>query len=239
MKIKFVIDQEYDFQMIQHMLKGKDWEHRAKRMGIDLDFANSFNHSKEKPNNLTEELKKLVEKEYSKVLPFMEKTRDQYQQSWDEIIEDFSKTIEDLTYPWFYNEYTCVVTHFNPGLSNWDGNIIGRWWKENPYIQRRITAHEILLAHYFSIHKNHFDNSGLTDKQVWALAEIAGFALTGLEENLKKFWPWDNRGYYTDHNYPHIVQLQEQLRDPFLNRKNFNEYVEKGIELTKIILKAI
>lgn len=234
MVIKFVIDQDYDLKMVLHMLSRKDWKHRAERMGIDLNIAKAVNRSKEtNSENIFKELRDLVENEYAEVISFMEKTKQQYKQSWDEIMIDFSKTIEELTVPWFYDEYTCVITNFNPGISNWNGNTIGRWWKENPYTQRRITAHEILLAHYFSIHRNRFPDSGLTDQQIWALAEIAGFALTGLETRLKKFWPWDNRGYYTNHNYPHIVQLQEQLRDPFVNRKNFNEYIKKGIALAK------
>lgn len=234
MKIKFVIDKKYDFEMIHPMLQGKDWEYRAGEMGINLDFAKQIHKFKERDSpKIFEELWRLVEEEYSKVETFMEKTRQQYQDSWNEIMEDFSKIIAELTFPWLYDEYTCVVTNFHPGLSNWNGDVIGRWWKENPYTQRRITAHEILLAHYFSIHRHHFPDSGLTDKQIWALAEIDGFALTGLEDKLKQFWPWDNRGYYSDHNYPHIVQLQKELRDPFINRKDFKEYVGKGIKLVK------
>lgn len=108
-----------------------------------------------------------------------------------------------------------MITHFRPGLSNWNGNRVGRWWQENLYTQRRITAHEILLAHDLSIYRGHFSDSGLNDRQIWALAEIAALALTGLERKLRKFWPWDGRGYYTNHNYPQIVELQNGLKGPF------------------------
>jgi len=231
MKLKFVIDSEYDSKMIWQMLQGDDWKYRAEKMEIGVDLAEKFHKSKK--TECAQELKKLVQSKYNEVLPYMKKTLQQYQVSWDEIIEDFSKTVEELTYPWSYKEYKCIVTHFNPGISNWDRNIIGRWWKENSYLQRRMTAHEILLAHYFSIHRNHFHNSSLTDKQIWALAEIAALALTGLENKIKKFWPWDKSGYYTNHNYPRIVELQQKLHDPFKDRKNFKEYIETGINLVK------
>lgn len=232
MKLKFVIDAKYDSKMIWHMLQGDDWKDRTKWMGLNEDLVKNIHTSTE--TKVENELNEFVDKDYKNIKPFIEKSLQQYQASWNEIIEDFSQTVEQLTYPWFYNEYVCVVTNFHPGISNWNGNLIGRWWKENPYVQRRITAHEILLAHYFSIHRNHFQNSGLTDNQIWALAEIAAFALTGLENSLIKFWPWDKSGYYTNHNYPHIVKLQNQLKKPFENRKDFREYVETGIKLVKV-----
>jgi lipid A disaccharide synthetase len=66
----------------------------------------------------------------------------------------------------------------------------------------------------------------LTDGQVWALAEIAAFALTSLTDQVKEFWPW-NTEYYTNHNYPHIVELQNELRQPFVKRRDFDEYIKK------------
>jgi len=231
MKLKFVIDVKYDAKMIWHMLQMDDWKYRAGKMGINEVLGEKIHTSPE--IEVEEELNSLVRREYDRTLPFIEQTTKQYQSSWDEIIEDFSQTVEQLTCPWLYNEYVCVVTSFHRGISNWNGNLIGRWWKENSYLQRRITAHEILLAHCFSIHRNHFKDSGLVDKQIWALAEIAAFALTGLESKISKFWPWDKSGCYTNHNYPHIVELQNQLRDPFKNRKDFKEYVETGIRLVK------
>ena len=59
------------------------------------------------------------------------------------------------------------------------------------------------------------DKSGL-------FSEIAAFALTSLTKNVKKWWSW-NTEYYTNHNYPHIVNLQNKLKQLFLKRKNFDE----------------
>jgi hypothetical protein len=228
MNIKFKIDQNYDAEMVYFMLKSEDWRDRAVSMEIGLKLAEKIHDSKNQ-KEIQEEINKLVNETYERYLPYIKKTKDLYQQSWEEISEDFSNSVEELTVPWFYDEYICVVTHFNRGISNWNGNLIGRWWKENPYLQRRITAHEIILAHYFSIHRNLYKDSNLSDKQIWALAEIAAFALTGLEEKISRLLPYETEPYFLGHNYPQIVELQKQLREPFLKRKNFKEYIEKGI----------
>ncbi|NQV11786.1 hypothetical protein HQ524_00330 [Candidatus Uhrbacteria bacterium] len=88
-----------------------------------------------------------------------------------------------------------------------------------------------LLHHYFVIVRTSFADAGLSDKQIWALAETAAFALTSLTPEAKNFWPWDKQGYYTNHNYPEIVELQKKLERPFVERKSFDEYVRAGIEV--------
>ncbi len=108
-----------------------------------------------------------------------------------------------------------------------------RGWKESPYSQRRITAHELILSHYFEIYRRHYSDHNLSDNQVWALAEIAAFALTSLTETAKKFWPWDYTGYYTNHNYPQIVGLQNKLKKVFIKGNNFDDYVLTGIKFVK------
>ena len=154
-----------------------------------------------------------IEREYKNSIEQLEKSRKEYQESWDSINNKFSNYVEKVTgYKWFYKEYDCVVSVVHRGLSNW-GNapIIVRMWKLNPIKMRRITAHELILSHYFEIYKRHYKKEGLSDGQVWALAEIAAFALTSLTYDVKKFWPGDTE-YYTNLNYPHIVKLQNQLK---------------------------
>ena len=234
MKLKFEIDTDYDIEMVAHMLRKDGWEYRAKKMELPENLVRKVSQAAENDlPGVLDELREEAEITYHKIRPYMERTLVQYQKSWDEIIEDFSALVEKKSVPWFYDEYICKLTNYNPGLSNWDGNVIGRWWKENAFRQRRITAHEILLAHYFSIHRNNYQNSGVDDKQIWALAEIFAFAMTGLDEDLRKLWPWDRRGYYTDHNYPHIVDLQLALEEPFIKMKSFDDYVKAGIDLVE------
>lgn len=231
MKILLLIDQQQDSEALWSIFKGKDpagLENRAKRMGFDTELAKEINRSNSEETK--EKVNRLIEDRYRKLLPYMEKSRDLYQESWDEITPEFFETVEKITdYPWFHKEFTCVVSAFHPGISSWGGNQIFRWWKENPYTQRRITAHEMLISYFFSIVRKDFAKANLSDRQIWALGEIAAWALTGLEEDLRRFWPWDERGYYTDHNYPQLVDLQLKLKDPFLDRKSFREYINKGI----------
>lgn len=236
MRIEFKIDPHYDYEMTVHMLRGKDWEYRAKHMGLDVNLVKKINQGEGKELKAAEEeLETLVSNLYKDLGFAIEKARDGYQKSWDEIIEEFSNTVEEISVPWFYDTYIVNITHFNRGLSNWNGNVVGRWWREDADKQRRITAHEVLLAHFYSIHRKLYANSGLDKEQIWALSEIFAFALTGLEPRISKFWPWDTKGYYIDHNYPEIVDLQNALKEPYLNKISFDEYVIKGIELAKVL----
>ena len=182
-----------------------------------------------------EKIKKNFDDLYNKNLKYLKEAQRLYQKSWNKINKEFSDYIEKETgYKWFYPVYYCIISVIHRGISNWgtDSRII-RWWKANPYSQRRITAHELIISHYFEIYKHNYKKYKLTDNQVWALAEIAAFALTGLTEKSKQFWPWDYSGYYTNHNYPQIVELQNKLKEPFLKRKNFDAYIKNGIELIK------
>ena len=199
MKLKFIIDKNYEKQFIKDKAT---WQY--------------------------------IDEQHKSSLKFLELTRDLDQKSWDEINDEFSDYIEKTTgYKWFYDTYECVVSVVHSGISSWgSAPKIVRSWKENPYYMRRITAHELILSHYFEIHKRYYKETGLTDGQIWALAEIAAFALTSLTPSVKNFWPW-NTEYYTNHKYPYIIELQNELKTIFLSMKNFDEYIDKGIVLVK------
>lgn len=203
MKLKFIIDKKYDKQ-------------KAKAFGF-----------------LKETLTK-IDLLYNTSLPYLKLTTELYQRSWNEISQKFSGYIEKETdYKWFYPKYECVVSVIHSGISNWGtAPKIVRHWRENPYYMRRITAHELILSHYFEIYKRHYKNKGLKDGQVWTLAEIAAFALTSLTPEVKQFWPW-NTEYYTNHNYPQIVSLQNKLKKVFIERKSFDDYILEGIKMVK------
>jgi len=200
---------------------------------MKLKFIIDQNYDKKFVNN-KKELKEL-ETQYPIELRYMKYSQKEYQKSWDEINDIFSDYIEKETgHKWFYKTYYCVVSSVHPGISNWgDEPKIIRWWLENAFTQRRITAHELILSHYFEIYNHHYKKYKLKDGQIWALAEIAAFALTSLCPITKKLWPWDGSGYYTNHNYPQLVDLQLKLKKTFLKRKNFDEYIEAGIKLVK------
>lgn len=200
--------------------------HFTKDETYDLQVAAEFGHSEAQMTLLADC--------YHTSSPYLEQSIAAYQQSWDEIDADFSSYIAQETgHAWFYDEYTCVVSFVHRGISNW-GNApkIVRGWDENPYTMRRITAHELILSHYFEIYKRHYAHEALTEGQVWALAEIAAFALTSLTDRVKNFWPW-NTEYYTTHNHPQIVELQESLKHSFLEKISFDEYIKEGIRSVK------
>lgn len=199
MKLKFIIDQDYDKQWVKDVV-----------------------------------ILKKIDNLYDTSSRFLDLTKSLYQKSWDEINDDFSEYVENITgHKWFYDTYECIISVIHTGMSNWGyAPKIVRTWKENPYFMRRITAHELILSHFFEIIKRKNKKSGLTDGQIWALAEITAFCLTSLSPEVKKFWPWDTE-FHTNHNYPHIVALQNQMKEIFLSMKNFDEYIEKGIALVK------
>lgn len=180
------------------------------------------------------------EKQYNESLKILELARKEYQNSWDEINGSFSDYIEKVTgYKWFYSDYECIISVIHRGITNWGyAPLILREWKEDPYSMRRITAHELIISHYFEIYKRHYKKEGLRVWQIWALAEIAAWALTSLTPNVKKWWPHDAE-YYTNHNYPQLVELQKKMKPIFLKRKNFNEYIKKGVELARNIPSQI
>ncbi len=174
-----------------------------------------------------------IDDQYKNSGKFLELTKDLYQKSWNQINNEFSDYVEKRTgYKWFYDDYECIISVIHKGISNWgSAPRIVRAWKENPYSMRRITAHELILSHYFEIYLRNYKDDKIKKEQIWALAEIAAFALTSLTSEVRNFWPWDIE-YYTNHNYPHIVGIQDQLKNTFL-KKSFDEYIKEGIKIIK------
>ena len=180
--------------------------------------------------------KKEAEKIYRKFGKYLNGARVAYQGSWDEINNEFSGVVEKITgYTWEYKTYFCVVSPIHKGMSNWSGNKIIRSGKENPYIMRKITAHELLISHIFTIFEKDFKKENLSDKQKWALAEISAFAITGLEKKMLKFWPWisEEEKYPLNHNYPELYRIQKVLRSKYEKKRNFKKFLEQAIKIIK------
>jgi len=172
---------------------------------------------------------------YHQAAGFMESTRKVYQESWDKIGRKFSEYIKEQTgYDWYYPTYRCLLSVIHKGISNWGTEpLIIRAWNENPYTQRLITAHELIISHYFEIYNRNYSKYGLTDNQVWALAEIAAWSLTAQDVAIKNFWPWECNVYNLDHNYPQLVELQTKLWPIFLARYDFEDYIFKSFKVVK------
>lgn len=241
MKLKFIIDKKYDFKMILNLLEVDDQAvstARTKNIGLAFIFSqkNNFLSSKKR----REIIKKIVKEKYKRISQYLNKTRVLYQKSWDEINDDFFKTVQRITgYGWKHKTYFCILSPFHKGISSWGGNKIIRSWRENPYTMRKITAHELLISHIFTIFKRDFKKKNLSDKQKWAIAEISAFAIAGLEKQMLKFWPWvsGEEKYPLKHNYPELYNLQKVLKPKYEKRKNFKGFLEEGIKIIKKFLR--
>jgi len=211
MKLKFVFNKEYDRATTEHLKLMKRYSDEA-----IASFDEIYKVSK----------------------GVMEKSRKEYQKNWDSINNRFFKLVEEITgYPWMFENYECVIATINPGASNWGkSNLISLFWKLNPYYVLRIVGHELILHHYFGIIRNHYADSGLNDKQIWALSEIAAYTLTSLPKEMKKFWPWHTNymgSYLPGTAYPQLDELRIKLKKPFLERRNFDDYIKEGIKFVK------
>lgn len=214
MRLKFVIDKKFE----KNILKDKE-----------MSSLRGYT---------TEDIKSL-DSRYKKNMKYLKLTKEMYQRSWNEINDEFSKFVERITgYGWTYQNYECIVSIVEPGWTKMGGgsNRIIRWWKDNPYFTRRITAHELIESHYFEIYNKYYRNSGLTKGQVWALAEIAAYTLTSLPKEVGSFWPWNTDymgSYYPNTGYPQLEKIKNRFKQIFLTCKNFDEYIKTGIKLIK------
>lgn len=211
MKLSFVFNKNYDKKTAEFLLSLKRYTRK------DIDSIDSL---------------------YKNSTKILKMSQRMYQESWNEIDKEFFKFVEKITgYKWAYKNYECVISVINPGVSNWGvSNKIMLWWKFNPFFMRRIAAHELILHHYFEIYKRKYTEHNLTDRQVWALAETAAYTITSLPKEVKKFWPW-SINYYGSYlpgtSYPQLNEIREKLKQPFLKRKNFDDYIMEGIKLIK------
>ena len=231
-KLKFTIDQNYDARMIFVMLKNqrdKGIKYQAKTMGLDLELAKIISNAADY-DSIKEDINEAVDKRYKSILTDMQKAKDSYQQSWDKIDDQFFNRLVEITdFPIQHEVFECVISAFHIGISNWGGNKIVRRYNFDPDKQRRITAHEIIISHFFSLMKSKYPDE-LTDQHIWQLAEIFAFIVTGLDQVMTSFWPWDTSGAYTDHNYPEIADLQLKLTKIY-QEEDFRSFISEGIKL--------
>ena len=231
-KLSFIIDKEYDFNRFLEMLNSipeKEKSHFLKAAGFEIDLQNRIEMEKILPPQKDEM--------YKNAMKFLKKTAKLYQSSWNEIDSYFFKKVEKITgFPWQHTKYYCVVSPFNKGISNWGGNKIVRTWSENPYYMRKITAHEVLISHIFTIFDRLNKWPNLNDQKKWVIAEISAWSITGLEEEMvKKCWPWINEEnrYPYNHNYQFLVPMQKELKKYYLDKKDFISYLIKAVEVAE------
>ena len=224
--LKFVIDRKYDTQMVYHMVKSgiyKNEKDASEKLGLGLELVKKLSKA-DRFQQIENELAKVADGKYKYTEKYLRSTIIQYQKSWDEIDTKFFNRLEKLSGSKIkYKKYYCVVSLFHDGVSNWNGNIIIRHWNRNAYTQRRITAHEIIIAHFFSVARSKFGK--IDENKIWKLAEVYAFALTGLDKEMTSFWPWDKTGNYTNHNYPELISLQNSV-GPKMLKKSIEQIVK-------------
>lgn len=236
MKVKFVKDIEYDSYVIWVMLHGEDpygAENRAKSMGINKKLFESI-YGTEDYEKIEDELIKVVKEKHEELKKRIDKAIKTYQKSWDKINDIFSTEIEMITKrKWNHKTYEVVVSPFHPGVTSRGGDRVAISAFENADEQKRITAHEILMSHIWTILFDKYPKARNDDLQhFWALNEITTTAILGLEPQLNKLWREKEQGYdqYLG-NYQQLKELQSKLKEIYLNKKDFDDYLNKAILL--------
>jgi hypothetical protein len=242
MDLTFKIDFQYDLEMLLEFSldgdggnKEKNIERISELTGMDTEELEEM--IKEERTSDTEQIfKKTAERKYQKIQPFMENSLHLYQSSWSKILKEFTTLVEEKTNAsWKYKDYYCVVSAFHQGISNWGGNTIVRKWSIHPDVQRPVTAHELVLSHFWTILDEHLEAGVWEDEEKWKYCEIFSWCLLGLEKEFHKFWPWllAKDRWPLDHNYPEIIPLQKKIGAMHGEYDNFREFLEGVLKVKK------
>jgi len=237
LKLRFVLDKDYDTHELYGMLHHDDpagLVSRAKSLGIDLELARKIKNSGDF-GEMAGQLGLIVDKVYLEEGAALSGSTSAYTASWEVVIGTFSKIIPAITgHDWFYENYVCVVSAFNPGISSWYGNKIVRKYGEDPVKQRRITAHEIVLSHIFHIVRLSYTKDEIDDRQVWKFAEISTVFVLN-DGSLARLWPWFKAPpeYFSGSNYPQLAELERTLAALYNARKSFKGYLDASMSVLK------
>jgi hypothetical protein len=203
---------------------------RAKTMGMDYDFAKRIQEAKGY-SEIRDDFEKFVDKRYQEIGNNLKQSANDYSESWKPCVKEFSDVITDITqHNWFYTSYTCIVSAFHGGISNWYGNTIMRHYGENPVKQRYITAFEIVLSHIFHISRTYFDETEAPDQIIWAISEVTANIILD-DPRLLKLWGDDYAPSVI--GYPQLVELEYRLRNVFKNNTDFKNYLQTAVQLAK------
>jgi len=234
MKLIFKIDKGYDEKMILEFIPNggkKNKQALVDLLRIDVEELDII--LKNNNLNLKKVVSILVKNKYKKLLPFLKNSAADYQKSWDKINDDFFKLVAIKTNrPWKYKKYYCVVSAFHEGISSWGKDIIARRWSINADTQRKVTAHELVLSHFWTmLEKNVISKKWSADKK-WQYSEIFSWCLLGLDPDFYGFWPWLLKSdlFPINHQYQNIVPLQNKLKDMYFEYQNFTDFFEMAIK---------
>ncbi|MDF1498619.1 MAG: hypothetical protein P1P85_04700 [Patescibacteria group bacterium] len=232
MKVIFKTDLPYDLKAVWCILHDEDpggTLNRAKSMKVSQkDLACILSQKKFNKNDKL--LNKIVKERYKQEKNIIKKSIYSYQCAWDIINDLFSQEIEKITKTgWKYKNYFVILSPFNPGISSRKGNKVIRSCFEDSFEQRRITAHEILMAHIWNILDTNFKYPAKKEMQLWALNEMTAAAILSLEPSLNKIWGNNYENYLQ--NYPILNKQKTKIKSIYLKKKNFLGYLKEGINI--------
>lgn len=237
MKLFFKIDKNYDEKMIwEFMPKNSKKNKKALTDLLRIDVEELNLVLKNNNLNLRKTVNTLVKNKFSKLLPFLKNSVSDYQKSWDKINKDFFKLVEVKTkHLWKYDNYYCVVSAYHEGISSWGKNIIARRWSINADTQRKVTAHELTLSHFWTMLNDNKISKNWPDDKKWQYSEIFSWCLLGLDEDFFKFWPWllKEHLFPKNHQYQEIITLQNKLEKLYFKCDSFSDFFERAINLDK------
>jgi len=233
--IKFIVDKKWDREQIFNMLQPNDpagLAVRAGMMGINYDFAKMI-HDAKNYSEVRSSLKNFVDNRYREIGDGLEKSINDYSVSWESCIKEFSDVVTEITeHNWFYNSYTCVVSAFHGGISNWYGNTITRRYGVDPIKQRMVTAQEIVLSHVFHISRKYYDRYEAPDHIIWAISEITAILI--LEDNrLMQLWGDGAVPSSGISGYHQLTELVIKLRRAYKDNSDFLNYLQSAVQLAK------
>ncbi len=234
METIFTIDKHYDKKAVWQMLHGCDpsrKESRAKSMGLSKDELEHI-LSMKKFNDKDSFLNELIESRYKTNEDLLNNAVTSYQFAWNDINNLFYPEVKRITgHKWRYDKYFVILSPINVGISSRKGNKVIRSCFEDPYKQRRITAHELLMTHIWNIFDKEFKNAKLAESSLWALNEVTTVAVLSLELPLNEIWGNNYASYLK--NYPQLNNLKAELKHVYLTKPGFIEYLKESIKIVK------
>lgn len=229
-KIEYCIDSFYDAFVLWGMLHSDDpagRENRIKSMNISKEIADAFINAKEFEKIETYALQ-YMEKRHAEHSVRLEKARETYQKEWDRINNHFfEKTKEITSASWEHDLYYVVVSPIHKGISSMGGDTVVRSAFEDPKNQLRITAHELLMSHIWTVlWKVVPESKKDTFRTYWAVNELIANAILGLDPFFKDLWTKKTRGYdqYLT-NYPQLNDLKTLIKEIYLSKHSFGDFV--------------
>ncbi len=245
MKVKYIKDIDYDSEILWIMLSSPDPagnKNRATSMGLEMNTYEKIAKA-EDYKDIKDFILKLVEEKYKENSITISKAPALYQKAWNKINDKFSDNIEKITNTkWHHDTFFVVLSPFHIGVSNTGGDKVIRSIFEDPEDQKRITAHEILMSHIWNIMFDSFGDKAKQDSYMhyWGLNEIATTAVLGLESEMNDLWTQNYKGYdnYLG-NYPQLKKLQNKMKDVYLAKNSFTDFLNEGISIIESEYKEI